>query len=656
MKEKSFMTKARRLRKKLYSITLALAMAATYLVFPQSTQAVNLSNLDSLFGPHELHTVIEHTSKLPTKSEDGYMKYYFCQTCNIYYLDKSGKYVVTEYDIVIPATGHDLVNGVYYDCYPYMGSVPMHAYTSRCTIHDTIYMEMKELCNISGDRYNEHYERISNSTQHSYYYCKTCSRCGRIMEYCSETQGCSDNDGDWYCDLCGNYLHPHSMTSYEAKAPGLCQSGNSAYYYCGVCNKYYSDATGQNEIEKDSWIIPVTEHDWENYVSDRCDYNGDDTHHWRYYCTTCKTFFYKESEPCEFYGVKSKTYQTLGKGKHSYIQRKYCFSCGHEKDFSEEQECSYGEWTVTKEASYTEEGKKVRTCSYCKGEEEMSIPKLEGLKIVTQPSDYNGKIGDSAAFTVEAAGEGLTYQWYYSKDGNRWSKSTKDGCNSCTLNVAFNQARVNQMYRCLVTDQTGMSVTTESVRLILKNSQLSIVTQPADFSGSIGETATFTVETTGNVASYQWYYSKDNGAKWSRSGLAGYDTATLSVPVNNARMGQMYRCVITDEEGNTVTSDAAAIKQKQSGIVITSQPVSAEVALRTTATFTVEAQGDSLEYQWYYSKDNGDTWSKSGMTGNNTTSLQVKAIASRNGQMYRCRITDANGAKEDTRAASITIK
>lgn len=33
------------------------------------------------------------------------------------------------------------------------------------------------------------------------------------------------------------------------------EDGNIEYWTCSVCNKYFSDETGTNEIEKDSWVI-----------------------------------------------------------------------------------------------------------------------------------------------------------------------------------------------------------------------------------------------------------------------------------------------------------------------------------------------------------------------------------------------------------------
>ena len=71
------------------------------------------------------------------------------------------------------------------------------------------------------------------------------------------------------CDLCGaefgDFL-PHSLTKTEAKAPTCTVEGNEAYWTCGTCGKYFSDASGDTEIAKDSWIISAINHDWNDAV------------------------------------------------------------------------------------------------------------------------------------------------------------------------------------------------------------------------------------------------------------------------------------------------------------------------------------------------------------------------------------------------------
>ena len=53
---------------------------------------------------------------------------------------------------------------------------------------------------------------------------------------------------------CGG--HPHALTAVEAHAAGCTEAGNTAYWSCEECGKYFSDAAGKQEIEEGSWVIP----------------------------------------------------------------------------------------------------------------------------------------------------------------------------------------------------------------------------------------------------------------------------------------------------------------------------------------------------------------------------------------------------------------
>ena len=48
-------------------------------------------------------------------------------------------------------------------------------------------------------------------------------------------------------------------------------AGNSAYWTCNGCGKYFSDENGTKEIEKDSWVIPATGHSWGEWTTDDAD-------------------------------------------------------------------------------------------------------------------------------------------------------------------------------------------------------------------------------------------------------------------------------------------------------------------------------------------------------------------------------------------------
>ncbi len=47
----------------------------------------------------------------------------------------------------------------------------------------------------------------------------------------------------------------HSLTATPAKEPTCTENGNSAYWYCSLCKKYFSDAAGAKEISLESTVI-----------------------------------------------------------------------------------------------------------------------------------------------------------------------------------------------------------------------------------------------------------------------------------------------------------------------------------------------------------------------------------------------------------------
>ena len=79
-----------------------------------------------------------------------------------------------------------------------------------------------------------------------------------------ELSKCTDENKDHYCDCCDKVLSDHNMKHHDATEPECAVNGNTEYYECEFCGKYYSDADGKNEITLESTVIPATGHsyDW----------------------------------------------------------------------------------------------------------------------------------------------------------------------------------------------------------------------------------------------------------------------------------------------------------------------------------------------------------------------------------------------------------
>ena len=74
--------------------------------------------------------------------------------------------------------------------------------------------------------------------------------------------------------------HIHNMTHYPAAEAGCTTAGNTEYWACTGCGKYFSDADGADVIAKDSWVIPARGHTFSE------EWTYDDAVH--YHAATCE--------------------------------------------------------------------------------------------------------------------------------------------------------------------------------------------------------------------------------------------------------------------------------------------------------------------------------------------------------------------------------
>ena len=273
---------------------------------------------------------------------------------------------------------------------------------------------------------------------------------------------------------------------------------------------------------------------------------------------------------------------------------------------------------------------------------------VEPLKITKQPANYTGPVGSTASFSVTTNGTGLTYQWQVYSNG-AWSNSGASG--SKTNKISFNVAESHngKKYRCVITDSYGQKVTSNAATVYV-GTPLAITKQPVNYTGTAGSTATFSVTATGTGLTYQWQMYSDGA--WKNSGATGSKTNKISFNVTSSHNGKKYRCVITDSFGQKVTSNAATV-YVGTPLAITKQPVNYTGAVGSTATFSVTATGTGLTYQWQMYSDGA--WKNSGATGSKTNRISFNVTDSHNGKKYRCVITDSNGQKVTSNAASVKV-
>ncbi|WP_368408211.1 M64 family metallopeptidase [uncultured Eubacterium sp.] len=246
------------------------------------------------------HNLTLVAAKAATCTTAGNSAYYTCDGCGKWFADATGSVEITDKTSVkIPAPGH------------------------------TAGTEWK-----------------SDDTNHWH----ECSRCHDKNDEAAHDYG-SDN----VCDTCGYYKtvpHTHNLTLVAAKAATCTTAGNSAYYTCDGCGKWFADATGSVEItDKTSVKIPAPGH------TAGTEWKSDDTNHW-HECSRC-----------------------------------------HDKN--DEAAHSTSEWIIDTAATETAEGAKHKECTVCK-------KVLETATIPATGSSHTNSYGVYVGMTYTAGN--LIYQ------------------------------------------------------------------------------------------------------------------------------------------------------------------------------------------------------------------------------------------------------
>lgn len=105
----------------------------------------------------------------------------------------------------------------------------------------------------------------------------------------------------------------HSMTATAGKAATCTEAGNSAYWSCSRCHKFFSDAAGKTEIAKDSWVIAALGHDEATRAA---------------VAATCYASGHEADTYCKRCGIVITAGATIpATGKHTYVNG-VCTVCG----------------------------------------------------------------------------------------------------------------------------------------------------------------------------------------------------------------------------------------------------------------------------------------------------------------------------------------
>ena len=250
--------------------------------------------------PEDLAKPVKHNLKYTAASpagceSEGNTEYWYCETCGKYFSDKDGNVEIAEDSIIIPALGHSTKYFVPFSASCVNSGRISYWYCERCGKYFSDKDGNIEIAEGSITK-----PALGHSTQY----------------YIGKNATCTENGkrNYWYCERCGKYFldregkyetdedsliiyaDGHNM-KYTAASPAGCESeGNTEYWYCETCGKYFSDILGVNEIEENSWVTEAAGHTF-----DKDTWHFDETRHW--HPSSCKhTDLVSDKEQHDFIG------------------------------------------------------------------------------------------------------------------------------------------------------------------------------------------------------------------------------------------------------------------------------------------------------------------------------------------------------------------
>lgn len=272
----------------------------------------------------------------------------------------------------------------------------------------------------------------------------------------------------------------------------------------------------------------------------------------------------------------------------------------------------------------------------------------------------------SVAASLSNAPENFAYQWQKqeSTGGDWFNIATASGI-SYTTPTLFYGPDNNDLYRCIVTDLTGIAVNSPLISpsaTLTINPALISATLPDYITVNENSTAILSVtptisNLTGPAFSYQWKKQESTGGSFvSISGAtsSSYTTPTISFAND---YNDKYLCLISEPyaQNSPYTTNQLYLNVRRV-ITITSQPASVNSFAGSTATFNVSATitSDVITYQWQKKSISDLLFSDiSGATSSSYTTPTL--VANDNATSYRCVLTNAYADPKITTEAILNI-
>ena len=259
------------------------------------TLCINELKESALVVPPVGHEVFAVGGLEATCGTDGMMAHYQCYGCGTLFLDDKATQSVILTDLTIPSLGHDLIET---PATPASCALEGNIAYFTCDVCNAIFSD--ETCETQIYLVDTVIPALNHTLSHTpvieasctasgvyaYYYCSICD-----IYY-------SDNDYTETISKEDLYIAPlgHDVQYTNRIEPACTESGMLAHYYCNRCHSLFSDADCKNSLTQDQIRIAPTGHSYVKTVTPAtCTEQGREN----YTCSACGEFY---SSPIEATG------------------------------------------------------------------------------------------------------------------------------------------------------------------------------------------------------------------------------------------------------------------------------------------------------------------------------------------------------------------
>ncbi len=245
------------------------------------------------------HTLEHVEGKEATCTEKGALEYWKCSVCSKLFSDENGETEITEKDIVIKALGHE------WGAWKVTKAATLETTGSETRTCERCGEVQTRIIPSLGHKHAYHKVEAKEATCEEngnieYYECVDCgllfkkNGSGEFEEITIEdtvTEALGHDFGEWItttaptettegeqtrtCSRNWQHVetrtvpkadHVHDLNHIAANKATCDQPGNTEYWVCSTCNRYFSDAHGSNGINANDVIIAPAEHQWGEWV------------------------------------------------------------------------------------------------------------------------------------------------------------------------------------------------------------------------------------------------------------------------------------------------------------------------------------------------------------------------------------------------------